>query len=95
MLGETGAQALPTIDTLTAKMYINGELVDTGTSADILGHPLNALAWLSQHLKTQNQALTPDTWISLSGMVGTQWLSIGDHVDISVSGLGEATFNVV
>ena len=94
VLGETGIQVLSN-HVLTAKMCINGELVGTGTSADILGHPLNALAWLAQHLEIQNQAIVPDTWISLGSMVETQWLSIGDRVDITVSGLGEATFRVV
>lgn len=35
---------------LGVKLVVNAEIVATGSGRDVLGHPLNALAWLANHL---------------------------------------------
>src|SRR5947207_15956479 len=37
----------------------NGEIVGTYTAAEVMGNPLNALAWLANHLAVRGQALKP------------------------------------
>ncbi|MEM7252912.1 MAG: fumarylacetoacetate hydrolase family protein [Pseudomonadota bacterium] len=82
------------VENLRAMGRINQTIVGEGTSRDILGHPLNALAWLAEHLADQNHALTPGTWITLGSMVETQWLAAGDCIEVEVEHLGRvsATF---
>ena len=37
----------------------NGQIVATHTAAEVMGNPLNALAWLANHLATRGLALKP------------------------------------
>src|SRR5690349_8843053 len=42
--------ALPDLAGIRGRAIINGTLAGEGTGADVLGHPLHALAWLANHL---------------------------------------------
>jgi 2-keto-4-pentenoate hydratase len=46
----------------------NGEVVGTYTAAEVMGDPLNALAWLANHLGTRGLALGPGD-IVISGAI--------------------------
>jgi 2-oxo-3-hexenedioate decarboxylase/2-keto-4-pentenoate hydratase len=80
---------------LGARMWVNRQMVGEGRGADILGHPLEALAWLA----TTRSAMTPRGEAALAGgsvvllgsMVQTRWLARGDRVEIEVDGLGRVT----
>ena len=46
----------------------NGEIVGTYTAAEVMGNPLNALAWLANHLGTRGLALQPGD-VVMSGSI--------------------------
>jgi 2-keto-4-pentenoate hydratase len=46
----------------------NGEVVGTYTAAEVMGNPVNALAWLANHLATRGLALHPGD-IVMSGAI--------------------------
>ncbi len=79
---------------LTGVMSINGEEIGRGVGADIMGHPLEALAWLANRRARLGQGLRAGTFVLLGSVVQTQWLKAGDTVRIAVEGLGEATLRV-
>jgi 2-keto-4-pentenoate hydratase len=49
VLGEPGLQDWRSLDvaTLHGRLVVDGQLRDEGVGADLLGHPLNCLAWLA------------------------------------------------
>lgn len=49
VLGETGVQDWRSLDvaTLRGRLIVDGHVRDEGVGADLLGHPLNCLAWLA------------------------------------------------
>lgn len=74
-------------------MEINGEVVSLGAGAAVLGHPLNALAWLASTLASRGEPLTAGQ-IVLAGALGPMVaLKPGDHVRAVIGGLGEASFH--
>jgi 2-keto-4-pentenoate hydratase len=75
-------------------MSVNGEMFGPGCGADILGHPLNALAWLANAVQAQGGALRAGEIILLGSVVQTKWLDPGDVVEVDIEGLGKvkATF---
>ena len=79
---------------LTSAMTINGEMVGHGRGSDILGDPLEALAWLANALSERGVPLMNGDVVSLGSMVKTQWVDAGDVVVVSNDLLGEvgATF---
>ncbi len=46
------------------RLLINDNEVATGIGGDVLGCPLNALVWLTNHLSKRGHVLTADTWVS-------------------------------
>jgi 2-keto-4-pentenoate hydratase len=75
---------------LAGRMLINGVEVGRGVGADILGHPLDALAWLAGNMASRGRALKAGEFVTLGSLVATNWVAAGDEILIEVEGLGEA-----
>jgi 2-oxo-3-hexenedioate decarboxylase/2-keto-4-pentenoate hydratase len=73
---------------------IGGAEVGRGVGADVLGHPLNALAWLVNHAAARGPGLRAGEFVSTGSVVETKWMSRGDDAVVEVEGLGtvRATF---
>ncbi|KKO71589.1 2-oxopent-4-enoate hydratase [Kerstersia gyiorum] len=92
VLGDRGADPRD-VDLACVGMTLekNGEVVATGAGAAALGHPANAVAWLANTLGQLGIALEPGEVIlsgSLAAMVPVQ---AGDHLRISLGGIGSAS----
>lgn len=74
---------------------VNGEERGRGRGADVLGHPLNALAWLALSLAARGTYLRAGETVLTGSLVETKWLKAGDDVRVAVSGLGALAFRVV
>jgi len=75
---------------LAGRMTINGVEVGRGVGADIMRHPLSALAWLANHRAARGESLRAGTFVLLGSLVETKWVQSGDEVAIAIEGLGEA-----
>jgi len=75
-------------------MWINGKEIGRGTGADIMGHPLEALAWIANRWAARGHALEAGSFVMLGSVVQTQWLQAGDAVRIAIAGLGEVGLHV-
>lgn len=73
---------------------INGTEVGRGRGHDVMGHPLNALAWLVNGLAERGKSLKKDEIVLTGSLVETKWLAAGDRVKVAVSGLGEIALTV-
>lgn len=75
-------------------MEINGELVGEGVGSDVMGHPLEPLAWLANNLASRGQELKAGMVIITGSIVSPKWLSAGDSAVIEIEGLGKAELSV-
>jgi len=74
----------------TARLTINGCEIGSGSSGDVMGHPLNALAWLARKLATAGTPLRDGMIVMTGSMVPIHYPAAGDRVVVEVSGLGSA-----
>jgi 2-keto-4-pentenoate hydratase len=74
----------------TARLSINGQEIGTGNGGDVMGHPLNALAWLADKLAAAGTPLRRGMIVMTGSMVPIQYPAAGDRVIVEVSGLGTA-----
>ena len=74
----------------TARLSINGHAIGSGNGGDVMGHPLNALAWLADKLAAAGTPLQRGMIVMTGSMVPIQYPVAGDQVVIEVSGLGSA-----
>jgi len=79
------------LDALTGRMTVNGAAAGEGRGSDILGHPLEALAWLANLKAGQGAALAAGEIVMLGSVVETKWLTRGDVVEIEIESLGQAS----
>jgi 2-keto-4-pentenoate hydratase len=74
---------------------INGHEVGRGQGSDVMGHPLNALAWLANSLAEAGAHLKAGEIVLTGSLVETKWLARGDKASVTVEGLGTVTLSVV
>jgi 2-oxo-3-hexenedioate decarboxylase/2-keto-4-pentenoate hydratase len=74
----------------TARLSINGQEIGSGHGGDVMGHPLNALAWLADKLAAAGNPLRRGMIVMTGSMVPIQYPAPGDRVVIEVAGLGTA-----
>src|SRR5712671_5236539 len=75
---------------LTARLTINGREIGAGKGGDVMGNPLNALAWLADKRAAQGAPLKRGTIVMTGSMVPIQFPSPGDRAVVEVDGLGTA-----
>jgi 2-oxo-3-hexenedioate decarboxylase/2-keto-4-pentenoate hydratase len=80
---------------ITGRMLINDEVVGTGRGSDILGHPLDALAWLAGVRAARGRPLRGGEFVTLGSLVATVWVAAGDQVRIELDGLAPAMASFV
>lgn len=72
-------------------MTVDGDEVGRGVGADILGHPLNALAWLADHRAEVGMPLRAGEFVMLGSVVKTVWIDRPSTVAVCFEGLGDAS----
>ena len=78
-----------------AVLRINGEQVNRGTGSEVLGNPLNSLAWLAGFLSRQNLSLQRGDLITTGTITGMRAVQAGDEVVADFGELGEAKVELV
>lgn len=80
---------------LLGRASINGIEVGRGHGELVLGHPLNALAWLANsRIEAGLSPLLAGEFILLGSVVATQWLQPGDVFSIAIDSLGELSLTL-
>ena len=73
-----------------SRLTINGKEIGHGKGGDVMGNPLNALAWLADKLAAQGTPLKRGMIVLTGSMVPIQFPEAGDHAIVEVAGLGAA-----
>jgi 2-keto-4-pentenoate hydratase len=73
----------------------NGEIVGTYTGAEVMGDPLNALAWLANHLGPRGLALEPGEVVMSGSISGALRPKPGDTVRARFARLGSVSVQIV
>jgi 2-keto-4-pentenoate hydratase len=78
-------------DAIVAKLVINGETVETGRGADVMGGPLNVVAWLANHLIDRNTHLKTGDLVSTGTCTRIRHAARGDDVVADFGDFGQAS----
>lgn len=73
----------------------NGEIVGTHTAAEVMGNPLNSLAWLANHLETRGLALKPGDVVISGSISKILRPKAGDTIRARFTRLGSVAIKVV
>ena len=82
------------LDTVATRIEINGELRCEGRGADVLGHPLDALAWCANAHAERGVGLRAGDYIT-TGVTGHPTpVAEGDAVVATLEGLASVTVSL-
>ena len=79
---------------IPGRFTIDGAVASSGSARDILGHPLNSLAWLADHRAALGTPLRAGDLITLGSIVAALRLERAGLVEASFDGLGAVTVAV-
>lgn len=75
---------------VVGRMAIDGREIGRGVGGDIMGHPLEALAWLATMRDARGTPLRAGEFVLLGSVVATEWVECGAVVEVELDGLGVA-----
>ena len=76
------------------RLTMNGKVVAQGQGRDVMGHPLEALAWLATMLARRGEQLAQGMVVMTGSIIATRFVAPGDTLAWSVEGLGEVSLTV-
>lgn len=82
------------LEALAGRMIINGEVVGEGHGRDVLGQPMNAVAWLANNLIERGRQLRAGDVISTGSVVQTRFLDPGDTMATDIDDLGQVIVTI-
>jgi 2-keto-4-pentenoate hydratase len=69
----------------------NGQVIDRGVAGDSMGHPLDGLAWIANHLAARGRSMAKGEIAITGSALKTRFPELGDKVTYRIAGLGETT----
>jgi 2-keto-4-pentenoate hydratase len=82
------------IQALEGVASIDGREVGRGTGRDVLGHPLEALAWLANHLAARGLSMRAGDIVTTGSLVKSQFPVAGNRIAFHLPGVGEVNLAV-
>ena len=82
------------ISNLGVALSIGGAVRQVGSTAAILGHPIRSLVAAANRSGAAGEELEEGWIVMAGGATAAEALSIGDHVNVEVQGLGIASFKI-
>lgn len=79
---------------IEAAVSLNGDALGRGKGSLIMGHPLEALAWLANRLAERGRHLRADEFVTLGSVIPTHWMAKGDRIDHQIHGLGSVSITL-
>ena len=79
------------LGSLAGMVTLNGESLDSGNTGNALGHPLNGLAWVTNHLAGRGRRLLAGEIVMTGSALKTRFPVPGDIYTYAVAQLGEVT----
>ncbi|MGI9510023.1 MAG: 2-keto-4-pentenoate hydratase [Geminicoccaceae bacterium] len=76
------------------RAMIDGEEVASGSGVKVLGHPLNALLWLANDLKSSGEGLSAGDWISTGTCAGVVPIAAGQRAVADFGPFGKVSLEI-
>lgn len=83
------------IGNLATRVLINNQSNDQGNTRDALGHPLNSVAFVANHLGLDGKQLKAGEVVMTGSALKTQFPKSGDSITYQISGLGDVSVRVM
>ena len=80
--------------TVHGVLHINGDIAGEGWGRDVLGHPLDAMVWIAQHLHRRGRTLKKGQLVITGSLITSKFPQAGDNVRFNAAGVGEIVMQI-
>jgi 2-keto-4-pentenoate hydratase len=80
---------------MRGQVHLNGQLIGSGRGADLMGHPLEALAWLANAANERGEYLKRGQLCILGSLVSSKFPKLHDHFRFELDGFEPIELSVV
>jgi len=77
-----------------ATAFINEQAIGQGHCSDVMGHPLIAMAWIANHMRSRGRRFKAGDWVTTGSWVASQFPQPGQRLRFAMPALGEVTLAV-
>jgi len=84
----------PDLSDVPVDVYVDDELQATGNAENVLGHPLNVVAWLVNELADRGRDLTPGDYVTTGTCTPLILITAGSSVRCEFGRLGNVSVDV-
>jgi len=96
MLGDQAfSPYLMSLDEVGVAMFRNGEVVQTGSGATVLGHPVRSVVELTKMLSRREMSIEPGMVVLTGGITEAVNVFDGDEMEVRFDKLGTMSFSVL
>lgn len=78
------------LECVHGSVHVNRNLMGEGYGRDVMGHPIEPLAWLANALAERGESLHAGAVVITGSIVAPQFLTDGDEAVVSIDELGDA-----
>lgn len=82
------------LSSIPVTALVNGQEIASGNGKAVMGHPLNALVWLTRHLGASGQGLRAGDWISTGTCAGVVPIRAGQTASANFGPFGSVTLTL-
>jgi 2-keto-4-pentenoate hydratase len=75
-------------------LTMNGAVAGEGHGRDVLGHPFEALTWLTNTVAAQGKGMRKGMVVMTGTMIATKFVKPGDKLSFAVEGLGAVSVDI-
>lgn len=93
VIGERRKATFNELDKIQGQLYLDGEVVKSGESSEVMDHPVNAILWLIKKLASQGKVLRAGQFVSSGTFILPIQLQVGTYV-ADFEGIGQVEIKV-
>ena len=83
------------LDEQAVTLLVNGRVQETGTGANVLGSPLNAMAWLGNCLQSQGRQLKAGDIVTTGTACAVYNAAAGDDITVNFGEMGSVSMSFI
>ena len=76
------------------QVYRNGSAAEIGSSANVLGNPMNVVTWLANHMINRGNHLRSGQFITTGTMIEVNAAGEGDKIEADFGTLGVVEISI-
>lgn len=93
VIGDRKKVTYNALDQIQGQLYLDGEVVKSGESSEVMDHPVNAMLWLVEKLNSQGKTLMAGQFVSSGTFILPIKLEVGEY-KAEFDGLGTVSIKV-